>query len=201
MNNSETLHRPGALGVLLAIGVSLLPAIAWAHPGHGSGGLWPGFVHPFSGVDHLLAALAVGVWAARSGGRAMWAVPLAFLSAMAAGSALVLAGVTLPLAEPAIAASVALLGLLIVFDARLGVPIGLVLVAVLAPFHGAAHAVELPGTYGVIAYAAGLLLATGLLHAAGVGVALALRARPLVLRALAAPVALAGFALLATRVG
>jgi urease accessory protein len=175
--------------LLLAL---LVPATALAHPGHGGGGFWPGFLHAFHGLDHVLAAVAVGVWGARLGGRALWALPAAFVSAMAAGMGLAWAGIALPMLEPAIAASVLLLGTLIVLDARLTAAAGALIVAVFAPFHSAAHIGELPAVTGIFTYAGGLLLSTALLHAAGIVAAQGLRNRPLALRIAAAPVALAG---------
>jgi urease accessory protein len=135
--------------------------------------------------------LAVGLWAAQLGGRWTWAVPLAFVSSMAMGGALGFAGVHLPFAEPMIAASVLVLGLLIAMRVRLRVS-GLALVAAFALFHGIAHATEMPVEASRVSYAAGFVLATCLLHAAGVGLGLLPRARWA-----GVPVALAGLYLLA----
>jgi urease accessory protein len=177
----------------------LLPTAALAHPGHGDGGFWPGFLHAFHGVDHVLAAIAVGVWGARLGGRALWIVPLAFLVAMAAGVGIASAGIGAPMPEPMIAASVLLIGALIALDAGFRPVLGALLVAAFAPFHAAAHVTEMPQAAGVLAYAAGLLVSTALLHAVGIAAAGALRARPLVLRFAAAAATLAGMGLVLTR--
>ena len=156
------------------IAVALLLATfcgtAAAHPFHAvTGGAAAGFLHPFTGLDHLIAMLAVGVWAAQLGGRARWIIPMAFVGAMAAGGLLGFAGLVPPLAEQMIAASVAVLGLQIVTRTRLAPALGAALVGAFAVFHGAAHAAELPHAASALAYAAGFCAATALLHAAGVG--------------------------------
>jgi urease accessory protein len=181
----------------LLIGL-LLPATVLAHPGH-EGSLWQGLVHPFSGLDHLLAAVAVGVWAVSMGGRAIWVIPLAFLAAMALGGALGANGIVLPMAEVSIAVSVFLLGVLVACDARVGVAVGVAMAALLAPFHGAAHAVQAPGSVDQLPYIAGLLLGTALLHIGGIGAGLAARGRPLTLRIAAAPIAFTGLLMLIAR--
>jgi urease accessory protein len=189
---SETPNRlPAWLRAAILFCTLATPASALAHAGHGEG-MWAGFLHPLLGLDHLLAAIAVGIWAARAGGRALWAVPLAFVGAMAAGFALSVAAVAIPAPELMIAASMILLGALIALDVRLTVVPGMLLVALFAPFHAAAHAVEMPASSSLFAYLGGLLLATTLLHGAGIVAALALRDRALVLRLAAAPIALAG---------
>ncbi len=162
---------------------------AAAHPFHPIGaGFTAGFVHPFAGFDHLLAMVAVGLWAAQFGGRRLWAIPLAFVTAMLAGGALGFAGLTLPLLEPVIAASVLALGLLVVLRIRLHTT-GVLLVAAFALFHGVAHGTELPAMAGALPYAAGFALATGLLHLLGlVG---GLRMHPAA-RWAGAPIAIAG---------
>ncbi len=177
------------------LGFVLLPAAAWAHPGHAVGG-WPaGFLHPFSGFDHLLAMVAVGVWAAQIGGRARWAIPLAFVSAMVAGAAAGFAGMQLPYVEPVVAASVVALGLLIAGGQRPAVLAGAALCAVFAVFHGVAHATELPPEAGAVDFVAGFAIATALLHGAGLLAGLRLRDGRDGWR-LGAPIALVGCVLL-----
>jgi urease accessory protein len=149
-------------------------------------------VHPFTGLDHLLAMLAVGLWAAQLGGRWTWAVPAAFVASMALGGALGFAGVTLPFVEPLIAASVLVLGLLIALQVRLPHS-GLALAGAFAIFHGIAHAAEMPGDAARIVHVGGFVLATALLHAMGVGLGLLPRARWA-----GVPVAIAGLWLLAS---
>jgi urease accessory protein len=177
--------RYAAITVLL-----LFASSAFAHPSHVSG-----FMHPFVGVDHLLAMLAVGLWAAQLGGRWRWGLPLAFVGAMTLGGLAGFAGFALPGVEPMLAASVLVLGLVVALRVqwRAG---GAALVAAFAVFHGIAHAAELPAGAGPAGYAAGFIAATALLHAAGVALGLAPRAR-----AFGIPIALAGAWLLAGAVG
>jgi urease accessory protein len=163
----------------------LFPALAWAHPGHVAG-----FLHPFTGLDHLLAMVSVGLWAAQLGGRWRWAVPLAFVGSMALGGALGFAGLHLHFVEPMIAASVLVLGLAVSLRVQLRWP-ALALVGTFALFHGVAHASEMPADASTAIYALGFVSATALLHAAGV----ALGSLPLS-RWAGVPVALAGLWLL-----
>lgn len=184
-------HNPTRIvtaALLLAVSSS-----ATAHPFHDIGaGFASGFIHPFAGFDHLLAMVAVGLWAAQIGGRWLWAMPLAFLNTMLAGGILGFAGLTLPLLEPMIAASVLALGLLTVLHIRLHMA-GALLVAAFALLHGVAHGTELPVAAGALPYAAGFALATGLLH--GLGLAAGLQAK-IAARWAGAPIALAGGGLL-----
>ncbi|MDF1634722.1 HupE/UreJ family protein [Mycoplana sp. MJR14] len=158
---------------LLAIGLtvaSTAPAFAHLNPEeHGS--FMAGFSHPLFGLDHILVMVAVGLWAAQIGGRALWAVPAAFVAMMAAGFGLALAGLPLPFVEPVILASVVALGLLVAIAARLDVALSAVIVAVFALFHGHAHGGEL-GVAGAMPFAAGFVIATALLHGAGIALGL-----------------------------
>lgn len=143
---------------------------AFAHTGHlPAGGFGHGIVHPFAGIDHLLAMLAVGLWAAQLGGRAVWVVPASFVGTMLAGGALGIAGIIPPFLETGISLSVLLLGLAIAFAVRLPVVFPAALVAVFALFHGAAHGAEMPAASSGAAYALGFALSTAALHAAGIG--------------------------------
>jgi urease accessory protein len=177
---------------LFALLATACPVLAWAHPGHGEGVFLSGLLHALHGWDHVLAAVAVGIWAARLGGRALWALPVAFVGAMAVGVGAAAAGWQLPMAESAIAASLLALGALIALDARFASVAGALIVALFAPFHGAAHVAEMPSQSAVASFALGLLLSTGLLHAGGIGAAVAARKYPVLLRLAGAPVALAG---------
>ena len=168
-------------------------AEAQAHVGVHGAGLSAGMIHPFSGLDHLLAMIAVGAWAAQQGGRARWAVPLAFVAMMAAGGAWGSLGGWLPGVESGIAASVLVLGLLIAFSARLPLAAGMALAGAFALFHGYAHGVEMPS--GSPLYALGFVLSTALLHAAGLGAGLALKSS--LVRLGGAGLALAGMWMLA----
>lgn len=146
-----------------------LPAAAHAHTGEGAThGFLHGLEHPVFGMDHLLAMVAVGIWAAQVGGSARWLVPGTFLAVMGLGGALGMAGVALPMIEPGISASVLLLGLLVAFAVRLPLAASMALVGVFAVFHGHAHGAEMPVDASGVTYAAGFLLATAGLHVAGI---------------------------------
>ena len=159
-----------ALFGLLAY-VTILP-VAEAHTfGSQGAGLMAGLTHPFVGLDHLLAMIAVGIWAGQLGGRPVWLIPLTFVSVMAAAATLASFGLLLPLMEPAIACSVLVLGLLIAGSVRLPTRVGALLVSLFAVFHGYAHGLELPQAASPILYGAGFVLATALLHGLGIGFA------------------------------
>lgn len=141
-------------------------AAALAHPGHESASFLSGFNHPLGGLDHLLAMLAVGLYAAQQAGRARWSLPAGFVLAMLLGAALGASGIRLPAVEAGIAASVLVLGLLLAFAVRLPLAASLPLVALFALFHGHAHHAEM-GAASLLTYAIGFALATALLHAVG----------------------------------
>lgn len=153
---------------LLALCLVSTPVLA--HPGHADGGLLAAFLHPFTGVDHLLAMLFVGVWAGQIGGGARWQIPLAFLAAMSAGWAAGAAGLRMPGVESGIAASLLALGLLIALRLNLPRILQLGATALFALFHGVAHGLELPATTP-LATTFGFLAATALLHALGLVIA------------------------------
>jgi urease accessory protein len=150
----------------LVLAALLLPLPALAHPGlHGAEGFTAGLLHPFGGLDHVVAMIAVGLWAGVLGGRAPLLLPAGFLAGMAAGGGLGMAGVAIPLVEHGIMASMVVLGSLVAILAR--VPLG-VAIAVGAGFgllHGHAHGTEMIG--GALGYGVGFLLATAALHGAG----------------------------------
>jgi urease accessory protein len=140
---------------------------ASAHDGHG-GGLVAGLAHPFTGADHLLAMIAVGLFAGMRGGRAMWALPMAFVSAAGLGFLAGRFGLELPMTEPMILASILLLGLLVATARRMELGAGIALVALFGGFHGLAHSAE-AGTQSILAFATGFIVASLLLHGAGLG--------------------------------
>jgi urease accessory protein len=150
---------------------------AFAHGGFdhtlvlASGSFATGFAHPWTGLDHMLALLTVGLWAGLNGGRALWAWPAAFVGATLAGGALGMAGVFVPLAEPGILASVVILGLLVLTAARLPLAPGAALIVLFALLHGHAHGAELADGAAAGPYMAGFALATALLHAIGIAIA------------------------------
>ncbi|MDV7211999.1 HupE/UreJ family protein [Azotobacter beijerinckii] len=174
---------------LLALG--LLPGAAFAHPGHGESGLLAGLVHPFGGADHLLAMLAVGIWAALQPRALKFAVPGAFLAALLGGFLLGTGGIGLPQVETGMALSVLLLGLLIACAARLPAAVSLVLAGTFALFHGYAHGVEARGS--LVAFAGGFLGASLTLHLGGGLLATAVQRRlPLLARGIGAVIAASG---------
>ncbi len=192
--------RRGAFAALFA----LSPSLAFAHPGHGeAAGLVHGFLHPIGGLDHVLAMVAVGLFAAHLGGRALWAVPATFVALMAAGGALGMAGLVLPHVELGIAASVVALGAAVALrQVRWPLAAAMAMVGAFAVFHGFAHGAEMPESASGLAYAAGFMAATALLHAAGIGLGfamerLAMERAPRLGQALGALVAIAGVGLLA----
>ncbi len=192
------LCRPSRLVALVACASA---AAAQAHTGHGTESLAAGLAHPFTGLDHLLAMVAVGLWSAvalPAGRRAFG--PLAFVGAMLAGALLAVGGNGLPWVEPGIAASVVLLGAMLLVRERLGSTSGLLLVASSGLLHGHAHGAEFALGTSFAAYACGFVIATALLH--GVGLAAGQRlaqAQAWAWRTLGALVGLAGLGLIATR--
>ncbi|AOF91371.1 HupE/UreJ family protein [Sinorhizobium sp. RAC02] len=155
---------------LAALAATTAPAFAHLNPEeHGS--FMAGFSHPLFGLDHILVMLAVGLWAAQIGGRALWAVPAAFVTTMAIGFSLAVSGIALPFVEPAILASVVALGLLVAMAVKLDTVMSAAIVAVFALFHGHAHGGEL-GAAGAWQFGIGFVVATALLHGAGIGLGL-----------------------------
>ncbi len=164
-----------SLATLLALAAAQ-PALAHTG-GHAATGLAAGFAHPFMGIDHLLAMLAVGLWAVQTGGRALWAVPAAFIGVMVLGAGLGMAGAGLPLVEFGILGSVLVLGLLVAAAPRLPLWAPVAIAGLFALFHGHAHGTEMPeGASGAL-YGAGFLAATALLHGIGLGLGLAMTRR------------------------
>lgn len=144
---------------------------ALAHTGVGhTTGFAAGFFHPVSGADHMLAMVAVGLWATQMGGRAIWAVPAAFVGMMMIGGALGLSGISVPFIEQGILASVLVFGALIAGALRFPVAVSSALVDIFAIFHGHAHGAEMPVAMGAVSYSAGFALATALLHLAGIAI-------------------------------
>ena len=150
--------------------MALVATPAEAHQGTGlAGGFQSGFLHPLSGPDHMLAMVSVGLWGAFLGRPLVYALPMLFPTAMAIGGAVGMAGVLLPPVELGIALSVLTLGLMIAFSVRAPIAVACLIVGVFALFHGYAHGAELPSAADPVGYSAGFVLATGLLHIAGIG--------------------------------
>ena len=186
----------------IALSLAASPAFAHLNPAeHGS--FAAGFSHPLSGPDHILAMVAVGLWAAMLGGRALFVVPAAFVGVMLLGFGAGLSGMPLPFVEPMILASVVVLGLLVALALRVPAAAGAVIAGFFAFFHGHAHGAEI-GAAAFASYAAGFAISTALLHGAGILVGLGLghlrtRDKALVaMRVAGGATALAGIALAIT---
>lgn len=162
---------------LIALSLLLASGTAAAHTGHATSGLAAGLAHPFAGMDHLLAMLAVGLWAAQTGDRRIWLLPAAFMAMLALGAGVAQLAPALQLVEPGIAASVLVLGLLIAGRSRFALPASIALTASFGLLHGYAHGVEMPGAAEPAAYALGFLAATAALHLLGIALGLASRER------------------------
>lgn len=145
---------------------SSFSSLSYAHPGHGLASVYTGFAHPFTGLDHLLVMLAIGIWAAHIGGKARWQLPLTFLALMTVGATLGLAGMQVAGVETAIAASVLAMGVLLMLLTPIQPQLRFLIVGVFALVHGIAHGVEL-SAQSTWAALVGMLLATALLHGMG----------------------------------
>ena len=189
---------------ILALAVAALTALvatgASAHPGHGlEASLASGAAHPFAGLDHILAMIGIGLWGAQTGGRALWALPLAFIGALIIGALVGVGGTSLLVMEIGLAGSVALLGLAVVFAPRIPAWAGFAIAALVGLLHGHAHGVEMPATGSALSYGLGFVGAS--LALLGLGIALGVLGRrhavKLAPRAVGAIGALAGVVLLA----
>ncbi|TPI64242.1 HupE/UreJ family protein [Mesorhizobium sp. B3-1-3] len=151
---------------------------AYAHVGVGATSSFSaGFAHPLSGLDHMTVMIAVGLWAALRGGKAIWAWPLAFVGVMLVGGALGMLHVPVPFVEPGILASVVALGLLVALAIDLPVSAGIAVIGLFALFHGHAHGTEVPENASGLEYMAGFAAATALLHGVGIAAGLGLGSR------------------------
>ncbi len=151
--------------------IALVPGSAEAHAGTGlPGGFASGFLHPLSGSDHLLAMVSVGLWGAFLGRPLIYVLPVIFPAVMAGGAVIGMVGVPLPPVETGIALSVLVLGACIALAIKAPVWAAALIVAIFALFHGYAHGKELPSAADPVAYSAGFVLGTGLLHVLGIGI-------------------------------
>ncbi len=149
--------------------VLAMVVLAEAHSGQGlAGGFTSGFLHPISGLDHVVAMVSVGLWGAFLGAPAIWLLPVVFPLVMAFGGVLGVAGVPLPGVEIGIALSAIVLGIMVAAAAKPPIWIAAVLVGIFAIFHGHAHGTELPNAANPLAYSLGFVVATGLLHLSGI---------------------------------
>jgi urease accessory protein len=180
---------------LLALSLLVgLPNLANAHILLGTPhGFHDGFLHPLTGWDHLLAMIAVGLWAAQHRGRALWLIPLSFVGVMMLGGILGVAGVSVPGAELAIALSVLTLGALVATTTRFRPSLSMAIVGIFALFHGFAHGHEMPAAASALPFSVGFVIATVLLHGLGLAAGLALQEKPRVLRWAGAAIAASSF--------
>jgi urease accessory protein len=166
---------PAALGMLL-LTFWLLPSTASAHQETGTvWGFSSGFIHPLTGLDHIAAMVAVGLWGAFLGAPAMWVLPVVFPVVMAFGGALGVLGVPIPGVETGIALSSVILGIAVAFATRPPLWIAALIVGTFAIFHGHAHGAEMPKAANAMTYAVGFVIATGLLHLSGIAFGLLVR--------------------------
>jgi len=200
MNRAKTLALRCAC-VLLALALAATPALAHTTKGLGVGFV-SGFTHPLTGIDHILAMVAVGIWGTQLRKPAIWLLPVTFPLVMSFGGVLGIRGLPLPGVETGVAASAVVLGLMIVLAARPPIAVAAVIVGAFAIFHGYAHGVELPKAAYPLAYGVGFVLSTGLLHLTGIAIGLIERwpVGPRTLRALGAGISAVGVYLLVVSV-
>ena len=207
LREGPSAPRPGRFSAATALPIVFDAAAvtpAYAHSGTGlAGGFESGFSHPFTGVDHLLAMVSVGIWGAFLGRPLIYALPVIFPLIMVGGAILGMFSLPMPPLELGIAASVLVLGLCVCLAIQTPVWVACAIVATFAVFHGYAHGVELPSAADPVGYSVGFVLATGLLHALGIGIGV-LNALPkgiLVTRSFGGAVAVAGAWYFVSRLG
>jgi urease accessory protein len=173
--------RDAITKLLTAIFLFGTSSAAFAHPGHDVSGLAAGLMHPFSGLDHLLAMVAVGLWAAqgnkKGGERKIWLLPATFMTMLAVGAGIATQWQSLPLVETGIATSVLALGLLIALAMQLPASLSIAVTGLFGLLHGYAHGLELPQSAAPAEYALGFLAATASLHLGGIAMGVATRDR------------------------
>lgn len=186
------------LFALTALALLLMAAPAVAHTVGVIGGFAGGVLHPVLGPDHVAAMVAVGLWGAFLGAPAIWILPVVFPLVMALGGVLGIAGVPLPSVEIGIAASAAILGLMVALAARPPLALAAAMVGAFAVFHGHAHGAELPPGADALAYSLGFVIATGVLHLCGIAFGLLVRwpSGRLAVRCAGSAIAVAGLAFL-----
>jgi urease accessory protein len=195
-----TRHPPHHAIAFAAAILLLIAACApvFAHTGSMRGGFVGGFAHPLFGPDHVVAMVAVGLWGAFLGAPAIWLLPIVFPLVMAGGGVIGILGIPLPGVEIGIAISAIVLGLMVMLAAKPPLLIAAVLVGAFAIFHGYAHGKELPDGANAVAFSAGFVIATGLLHLTGIAFGLLARwpAGRLAVRGAGGTIALIGVAYL-----
>jgi urease accessory protein len=195
----NTMRRPFKLLSVIAIATAGFSSAALAHVGdHSHMSFSEGLAHPFTGLDHMLAMVAVGLWASQLGGRALWLLPLTFPAVMAVGAALGFEGAPLPWVEAGIAVSVLTLGVLVALKAKPSLALSVPLIGLFALLHGYSHGVELPASVSALTYAGGFVAATLGLHLIGIALGLAANRIPVrfVARTAGGAIAVVGVALL-----
>ena len=171
----DKVPRHGWRGLLCVL-IMFTGEAAWAHAEEGvAGGLISGLLHPVYGIDHLIAMVAVGLWGAQLGAPAIWVLPVTFPMVMAVGGLLGVAGIPMPFVEIGIAVSALVLGAAVTGSLRPPLWLAGSLVGIFAIFHGHAHGTELPAAANPLAYGVGFVVATGLLHLAGIVIGLLIR--------------------------
>lgn len=191
--------RKLSASILSAIFLLGTSTTAFAHPGHNVSGFAAGLMHPFSGLDHLLAMVAVGLWAAQGGGKKIWVLPATFMSMLAVGAGAAMIWQSLPLVEAGIAVSVLALGLLVSLSLQLPAILSVAITAIFGLLHGYAHGLELPGSAAPAEYALGFLAATAALHLGGIVMGVVTREKHAMLaRMLGVAIACCGTYLLAS---
>ncbi|HTR82328.1 MAG TPA: HupE/UreJ family protein [Bacteroidota bacterium] len=167
-----THNSPKAGFQFLSVFALVLPSLVFIHVGVGqTTGFLHGFIHPLTGLDHICAMLAVGFWAAQRGGRALWVVPLTFVTVMVVGGLLGAAAISIPYVERGVVISVLMLGILVAASVRLPLVASSIIVGLFALLHGHVHGAEMPETVSGFAYGAGFVTATALLHVLGIAIA------------------------------
>lgn len=159
--------KSATVGRAVLCGTILLAQPALAHEGQ-AGGFLAGLSHPVSGLDHIIAMIAVGLWGSQLKKPALWVLPLVFPMVMAFGAFLALIGLGLPGVEVGIALSAVVLGAMVLMEVKAPLPVSIFFVSVFAIFHGQAHGTELPADQNSLVYSVGFVISTGLLHAFGI---------------------------------
>lgn len=159
--------------LLILIGCLVFTISAHAHVQQGQAvSFWTGLEHPWSGFDHILAMIAVGLWGAQLGNPAIWTLPITFPLVMSLGAMMGLLGIPLPGIEIGIAASAIVLGIMVLGEVRPKLTVAVILVGCFAVFHGHAHGTELPAGQSGLLYSMGFVMATGCLHGIGISIGL-----------------------------
>ena len=173
MSFSRKAAHSFAVLLLVALALAAMPHPAIAHVEQGqAAGFLTGLKHPWSGLDHVLAMIAVGLWGAQLGNPALWLLPVTFPIMMSLGAVMGLIGMGLPGVEVGIALSALLLGGMVMGEARPKLAVAVLLVRFFAVFHGHAHGTELPPGQSGLLYSMGFVIATGCLHGMGIGIGL-----------------------------